>query len=159
MSTYTAKIGWKCDSPESFTKNQYTRAHTWLFDGGVVVPASSSPHSVRLPFSVEEAVDPEEALVAAASSCHMLSFLWVASKKGFVVESYEDDAVGEMTKNASGKEWVSKITLAPTIVWLGTAPSEEELAEMHHAAHEGCYIANSIKSEVVVKGISEAAHS
>ena len=159
MSTYTAKITWKSDSPESFTKNQYTRGHTWLFDGGIVVPASSSPHAVRVPFSVEEAVDPEEALVAAASSCHLLSFLWVASKKGFIVESYEDDAVGEMTKNDAGKEWVSKITLNPTIVWIGTAPSEEDLAEMHHAAHEGCYIANSIRSEVVVNGISEAAHS
>jgi organic hydroperoxide reductase OsmC/OhrA len=105
---------------------------------------------VRVPFSVEQAVDPEEALVAAASSCHMLTFLWVASKRGFVVESYEDDAVGEMTKRESGKEWISKITLAPTIVWIGTAPSESELAEMHHAAHEGCYIANSIRSEVVV---------
>ena len=150
MSTYTAKITWKCDSPETFAKNQYTRAHTWLFDGGVVVPASSSPHAVRVPFSVEEAVDPEEALVAAASSCHMLSFLWVASKKGFIVESYEDDAVGEMTKNDAGKEWVSKITLNPTIVWVGNAPSNEELSEMHHAAHEGCYIANSIRSEVVI---------
>ena len=151
MSNYVAKITWKNDSPEAFAKNQYTRGHVWLFDGGVVVPASSSPHAVRVPFSVEEAVDPEEALVAAASSCHMLSFLWVASKKGFVVESYEDDAVGEMTKNDAGKEWVSRITLNPTIVWIGTAPTEEELAEMHHAAHEGCYIANSIKSEVIVK--------
>jgi organic hydroperoxide reductase OsmC/OhrA len=154
MSNYTAKITWKCDSPEGFAKNQYTRGHMWFFDGGIVVPASSSPHAVRVPFSVEEAVDPEEALVAAASSCHLLSFLWVASKKGFIVESYEDDAVGEMTENDAGKEWVSKITLAPTIVWVGTAPSEEELAEMHHAAHEGCYIANSIKSEVVVGGLS-----
>ena len=154
MSTYTAKVTWKCDSPETFTKNQYTRGHTWLFDGGVVVPASSSPHAVRIPFSVEEAVDPEEALVAAASSCHMLTFLWVASKKGFIIDSYEDNAVGEMTSAGDGKQWVSKITLNPTIVWIGNAPSEEQLAEMHHAAHEGCYIANSIRSEVVVKGFS-----
>src|SRR5450631_2079360 len=90
MSTYTAKITWKSDSPESFAKNQYTRGHTWEFDGGVTVPASSSPHAVRLPFSIEAAVDPEEALVASVSSCHMLTFLWLAAKSGFVINSYED---------------------------------------------------------------------
>ena len=153
MSTYTAKVSWKNDAAERFTKGLYTRGHTWFFDGGIVVPASSSPHSVRVPFSVEEAVDPEEALVAAASSCHMLSFLWVASRKGFTVESYEDDAVGEMTKNEAGKEWVSTITLGPTIVWIGDAPGDDQLAELHHEAHELCYIANSIRSDVVVKGI------
>lgn len=153
MSTYSAKLVWKVDTPETFTKGRYSRAHTWAFDGGVVVPASSSPHAVRLPFSREDAVDPEEALVAAASSCHMLSFLWVASRKGFTLESYEDDAVGDMTKNDAGKEWISKITLNPTIVWNGDAPSQEQLAQLHHEAHEVCYIANSIKSEVVVNGI------
>jgi organic hydroperoxide reductase OsmC/OhrA len=152
MSTYSAKLTWKADTPDTFTKGRYTRGHAWMFDGGVVVPASSSPHSVRVPFSIEEAVDPEEALVAAASSCHMLSFLWVVSKQGFTVESYEDDAVGEMTTNDEGGQWISKITLNPTIVWIGDAPSNEQLGEMHHEAHHLCYIANSIKSEVVVKG-------
>ena len=152
MSTYTAKLTWKVDTPETFTKARYTRGHTWMFDGGTVVPASSSPHSVRVPFSIEEAVDPEEALVAAASSCHMLSFLWVASRKGFTVEAYEDEAVGEMTKNEAGKEWISRITLGPTIVWIGDAPTNEQLAGLHHEAHELCYIANSIRSQVVVKG-------
>jgi organic hydroperoxide reductase OsmC/OhrA len=153
MSTYTAKISWKNDSPETFTKNRYSRAHTWSFDGGIEVPASSSPHAVRLPFSAEEAVDPEEALVAAASSCHMLSFLWVAAKDGFNVESYEDNAVGEMTATEGGKQWISKITLDPQIIWSGDKiPTAVELAHMHHEAHEVCYIANSIKSEVVVKG-------
>jgi organic hydroperoxide reductase OsmC/OhrA len=152
MSTYTAEISWKNDAPDTFTKNRYTRGHTWSFDGGVDVPASSSPHSVRVPFSIEAAVDPEEALVAAASSCHMLTFLWVAATKGFVIDSYEDNAIGEMT-GIGGKQWVSKITLDPQIKWTGeTIPSLDEIAEMHHAAHEGCYIANSIKSEVVVKG-------
>src|SRR5580765_3259515 len=151
MSTYTAKITWKSESSETFAKNQYSRAHEWSFDGGISVPASSSVHAGRLPFSVENAVDPEEALVAAASSCHMLSFLWVVSKKGFIVESYEDNAVGEMTKNEQGKEWISKITLDPQIVWDEKKPTAEELAEMHHTAHEYCYIANSIKSEVVIK--------
>ena len=151
MSTYTAKISWKNDAPDTFTKNRYTRGHTWSFDGGVEVPASSSPHAVRVPFSIEEAVDPEEALVAAAASCHMLTFLWVAAKKGFVIDSYDDNAVGEMT-DSDGKPWVSKITLDPKIEWSGeTLPTNEQIAEMHHEAHEGCYIANSIKSEVVVK--------
>jgi organic hydroperoxide reductase OsmC/OhrA len=153
MSTYTAKISWKNDSLDTFTKGRYSRGHNWAFDGGIDVPASSSVHAVRLPYSMEEAVDPEEALVAAASSCHMLSFLWVVSQKGFVIESYEDDAIGEMTKNDQGKEWISKITLDPKIVWSGeNVPTAEQLAEMHHAAHELCYIANSIKGEIVVKG-------
>ena len=151
MSTYTAKITWKSDSPESFAKNQYTRGHTWTFDGGIEVPASSSPHAVRVPFSVEAAVDPEEALVASVSSCHMLTFLWVSATGGFNIESYSDDAVGEMTKGDDGKEWISKITLNPNIVWIGERiPTADEIAKLHHSAHEGCYIANSIKSEIVV---------
>ncbi|MCA1588894.1 MAG: OsmC family protein [Acidobacteria bacterium] len=156
MSTYTAKISWKSDSPENFTKNHYTRGHTWSFDGGIDVPASSSPHSVRIPFSVEAAVDPEEALVAAAASCHMLTFLWVAARKGFRIDSYEDTAVGKMTAGDDRKHWVSKITLDPEIEWVGdTLPTTEEIAEMHHAAHEQCYVANSIKSEIIVKGVDK----
>ncbi|MFT3745290.1 MAG: OsmC family protein [Pyrinomonadaceae bacterium] len=150
MSTYTAKIAWKADSPDTFTKNRYTRGHEWSFDGGVTVPASSSPQVVPR-FSVEAAVDPEEALVAAASSCHMLSFLWVAARAGFNVESYEDNAVGEMATTDAGKQWISVISLDPQIVWIGDEPSAEKLAEMHHEAHEVCYIANSIRSEVVLK--------
>src|SRR5688500_13962276 len=154
MSTYTAKITWQSDSPETFTKNRYTRGHVWEFDGGTKVPASSSPHAVRVPYSVEAAVDPEEALVAAASSCHMLTFLWLAAKAGFNIASYTDNAVGEMTKNDDGKEWISKITLEPQIEWTGEKlPTSQEIAELHHQAHEGCYIANTIKSEVVVAGI------
>jgi len=154
MHTYTAKISWKNDSPDTFTKNRYTRGHTWIFDGGTEVPASSSPHGVRVPFSVEEAVDPEEAFVASASSCHMLMFLWIAAKKGFRIDSYDDDAVGEMTTGDDGKQWISKITLNPQIEWSGeTLPTSDEVAAMHHEAHEGCYIANSIRSEVVVSGI------
>ena len=152
MSTYTANIFWKSDSPEAFAKNRYSRGHFWGFDGGIMVPASSSPHVVRVPYSVEAAVDPEEALVASVSSCHMLSFLWVVSQAGFNVESYEDNAVGEMATTDNGKEWLSKITLDPQIVWVGDKiPTAEELAHLHHEAHELCYIANSIKSEVVVK--------
>lgn len=151
MSKYTATISWNSDSPETFLKNRYTRGHSWEFDGGISVPASSSPHSVRVPFSVEEAVDPEEALVAAASSCHMLTFLWVASQEKFNIASYEDNAVGEMTKGDDGKQWISTITLNPKIECIGDAhPTTEQLAEMHHRAHEECYIANSLRSEIVV---------
>jgi organic hydroperoxide reductase OsmC/OhrA len=153
MSTYTAKITWKSDSPEAFAKNQYTRGHTWEFDGGVTVPASSSPHAVRVPFSVEAAVDPEEALVASASSCHMLSFLWLAAKAGFNIASYTDNAEGLMAAMDDGRQWLAKITLDPQIEWFGDAPTTEQLADLHHRAHEGCYIANSIKSEVIVKGV------
>jgi len=153
MSTYTAKITWKSDSPETFTKNRYTRGHTWSFDGGTEVPASSSPHVVRLPFSVEAAVDPEEALVAAAASCHMLTFLYVAASRRFRIDSYEDNAEGLMEKLEDGRQWVSKITLRPKIAWAGEAlPTPAEIDDMHHAAHEQCFIANSIKSEVVVAG-------
>lgn len=153
MSTYTATITWKSDSPEEFTRNKYTRGHEWSFDGGITVPASSSPHAVRVPWSVEAAVDPEEALVASAASCHMLTFLWLAAKAGFNIASYTDNAVGEMTAGDDGRQWVSTITLDPQIEWIGHPPTAEQLADLHHRAHEGCYIANSIKSEVVVKGI------
>lgn len=152
MSTYTAKISWKNDSPEAFTKNRYTRGHTWSFDGGVTVPASSSPHAVRVPYSVEAAVDPEEALVAAAASCHMLTFLYLAAKSGFQVESYTDEAVGEMTTDAEGRQWISKITLVPKIEWGGEVlPTSEEIDVLHHKAHKECYIANSIKAEIEVR--------
>jgi organic hydroperoxide reductase OsmC/OhrA len=149
---YRATVKWMRGGA-AFTDQRYSRGHEWSFDGGIVVPASSSPLSVRLPYSVAEAVDPEEALVAALASCHMLTFLYVAAKQGFVVDSYADDAVGEMTKNERGKLWVSRIILSPAIAFTGEKrPSPEQLDELHHLAHEECYIANSIKSEVVVQG-------
>ena len=150
---YRASVKWKRDPAAKFTDQRYSRAHTWSFDGGITVPASSSPLSVRLPYSSAEAIDPEEALVAALSSCHMLTFVYVAAKQGFVVDSYDDDAVGVMTKNEHGRMWVSKVTLHPTIVFSGDKrPSEAQLAELHHLAHDECYIANSVKSEVVIEG-------
>src|SRR5258708_31826548 len=149
---YRATVKWKRDG-SAFTDQRYSRGHSWTFDGGITVPGSSSPLSVRLPYSVAEAVDPEEALVAALSSCHMLTFLYVAAKQGFVVEAYADDAIGEMTKNEHGKFWVSKVTLHPEIIFAGEKrPTAEQLDELHHLAHEECYIANSVKSEIVVKG-------
>jgi organic hydroperoxide reductase OsmC/OhrA len=150
---YRATVTWKRESGAAFTDQRYSRGHTWTFDGGITVPGSSSPHSVKLPYSVAEAVDPEEAFVAALSSCHMLTFLYVAAKQGYVIDSYADEAVGVMSKNEHGKLWVSKVTLAPTIVFSGEKrPTPAQFDELHHLAHEECFIANSVKSEVVVQG-------
>jgi organic hydroperoxide reductase OsmC/OhrA len=150
---YRATVAWKREGAAAFTDQRYSRGHTWSFDGGITVPGSSSPHSVKLPYSVAEAVDPEEAFVAALSSCHMLTFLYVAAKQGYVIDAYTDEAVGVMTRNEHGKMWVSKVTLAPAIVFAGEKrPTPEQFDELHHLAHEECFIANSVKSEVVVQG-------
>lgn len=151
MHKYEAKITWNRNGAV-FTDIKYSRGHEWSFDGGITVPASSSPLVVRPPLSVAEAIDPEEALVAAASSCHMLYFLYFAAKKGFVVDSYVDNAIGLMEKTPNGKTAITKITLRPEIKYSeDKTPSDSELAEMHHKAHEECTIANSIKSEVVIE--------
>ena len=147
---YRAEVIWTRDGAV-FTDNRYSRGHVWRFDGGVEVPASSSPLSVKLPLSREDAVDPEEALVAAVSSCHMLFFLGFAAKAGFVVDRYEDAAVGVMTKNEHGKLFISKVTLSPAITFSGSKrPSAEEFDALHHRSHEECYVANSVRAEVVV---------
>ena len=149
---YLATVSWKRGADEPFSDNKYSRGHTWAFDGGVTVPASSSPLSVRLPFSKADAVDPEEALVASLSSCHMLTFLYLAAKGGYVIDSYEDKAVGVMTKNERGKLFVSRVALRPRIVFSGAKqPTAAQLDELHHHAHEQCYIANSVLAEVVVE--------
>ena len=154
MSEYRAIIEWNRNGA-MFTDNKYSRGHRWLFDGGVEVPASSSPHSVRLPFSVENAVDPEEALVAALSSCHMLTFLYLAAKKKFVIESYRDDAVGFMEKNEQGRLAITRVTLRPAVTFVGDLlPTGSEIAELHDGAHEECYIANSVKTEVSVEPVA-----
>jgi organic hydroperoxide reductase OsmC/OhrA len=150
---YTATIRWNRDGG-SFPENRYGRGHTWAFDGGVTVPASSSPLVVPPPLSREDAVDPEEAFVAALSSCHMLTFLAIAAKKRFTVDAYEDHALGVMTKNQNGKLFVSKVTLDPRIEFSGdTVPTPEQVAEMHHLAHKECFIANSVLTDVVVAGL------
>ncbi len=150
---YRATVTWKREAGVAFTDQRYSRGHTWSFDGGITVPGSSSPHSVRLPYSVAEAIDPEEAFVAALSSCHMLTFLYVAAKQGYVIDAYADDAVGVMTRNERGKMWVSTVTLAPAITFSGgKRPTQAQFDELHHLAHEECFIANSVKGEVVVQG-------
>jgi organic hydroperoxide reductase OsmC/OhrA len=145
---YTAAIRWE-RGDAVFTDNRYSRAHSWRFDGGIEVPASSSPHVVRLPFSVEGAVDPEEAFVAALSSCHMLSFLYVAAKRGFRADRYVDEAVGILSKNAAGKLAMTTVTLHPKVDFSGErCPTRAELDTLHHQAHEDCFIASSVKTDV-----------
>jgi len=153
LHKYEARISWKRDGAE-FTDHRYSRGHEWSFDGGVKIRASSSPSGVPVPYSVVEAVDPEEALVAAAASCHMLWFLYIAARHGYVVESYVDNAVGIMEKNSEGKQAITRIKLRPQVEFsVERAPSAEELQLLHHLAHEECYIANSLKSEIVVEDI------
>ena len=151
MSEYKATIQWTRNGPD-FLRGKYSREHTWTFDGGITVAASPSPSVVPTPWSNPKNVDPEEAFVAAISSCHMLTFLWVVSKEGFQADSYADDAVGIMTKNERGVPWVSEVTLRPRITWSGPKiPSAADLERLHHLAHEGCYIANSVKTVVKVE--------
>lgn len=157
MSEHHATITWTTEAPAAdFVKGRFTREHVWAFDGGVSVPGSAAPSVVPLPWSSAAAVDPEEAFVASIASCHMLTFLFLAAKKGYALTSYRDAAVGVMTKGANRIPWVSKVTLHPEIAWAGDQrPTAAELAELHHHAHEQCFISNSIKTEVVVAG-SEA---
>ncbi len=153
MSKHQARIHWARAAGEPFVDSRYSRAHEWRFDGGAIVPASSSPHSVRIPFSKAENVDPEEALVAALSSCHMLTFLYLAAKDGFVVDEYEDAAYGELSKNERGRLAITHVTLAPDITFSGLkAPAADDVERLHHAAHEECYVANSVTATVVVNG-------
>lgn len=132
-----------------FTDNRYSRGHRWLFDGGVEVPASSSPHVVPLPLSVETAVDPEEAFVVSLSSCHMLWFLSLAARRGLVVESYRDEAIGMMGPDSFGKLAMTLVTLRPEVQFGGTRqPTADEVNSLHHQAHEECFLARSVKTEV-----------
>ncbi|HKW29600.1 MAG TPA: OsmC family protein [Verrucomicrobiae bacterium] len=150
MSEHKATIKWQRTSPD-FLKGRYSREHTWTFDGGATVPASAAPAVVPAPWSNPAGVDPEEAFVAALSSCHMLTFLHLASKAGFQIDSYADEAVGLVAKNEKSVPWVSLVTLNPKIVYGGgklPTPADEE--RLHHLAHEQCFIANSVKTEVVI---------
>lgn len=157
MNRYTATVAWKRNDTR-FTDNQYNRAHTWRFDGGAEVPASASPHIVPRPLSDPAGVDPEEAFVAALSSCHMLWFLSLAAQRGFVVERYEDEAEGTLAKDDAGRLAMTEVTLRPHVVYApGAAPSEDEDRALHHEAHERCFIANSVRTDVrVAPRFSEA---
>lgn len=152
MSEHRATIEWTgTASPIDFMRGRYSREHRWTFDGGAVVQGSPSPSVVPAPWSNPANVDPEEAFVASISSCHMLTFLYLAGKAGFAIAHYRDEAVGVMTKNVEGVAWVSRVTLAPQISYAGDKqPTADDVARLHHAAHHDCFIANSVKTEIVV---------
>jgi organic hydroperoxide reductase OsmC/OhrA len=147
---YTATVEWRRGEGD-FAKGRYSRAHVWRFDGGIEFKASASPSVVPKPFSVEDAVDPEEAFVASLSSCHMLTFVDVARHAGFVVDAYDDTAEGVMERLEAGRWWIAKVTLRPRIVFSGRQPTSVELDELHHKAHDACFIANSVKTTVLVE--------
>jgi len=152
MSEYFAEIYWVRGEDEKYIDNQFSRGHEWHFDGGATVLASSSPHVVPLPCSVEANVDPEEAFVASLSSCHMLFFLTIAAKRRYIVHKYVDHAVGVMEKDKDGKMSMAKVTLRPTVEFSGDKqPTLEQFEKMHHQSHEHCFIANSVKTKIVIE--------
>lgn len=157
MSLHACTVAWQRGA-QTFTDLRYSRAHRWSFDGGAVVPGSSSPHSVKLPYSDASAVDPEEAFVAAVSSCHMLCFLSEAAARGFVVDSYVDPAAGRLAAMADGRPGIAEVVLQPEVVFSGALlPDAAAVQALHHRAHEACYIANSIRGAVRIEGSWRAA--
>lgn len=151
MSEHKAIVSWN-GTGIGFIEGEFSREHLWTFDGGVTVPASASPFVVPTPYSNPKAVDPEEAYVAAIASCHMLTFLYLASKHGFQVSSYHDEAVGTMTENENAVKWINSVTLHPQIKYgFANVPTPTEEEQLHHMAHQQCFIANSVKTIVVVK--------
>lgn len=149
---YRAEVLWQRSAEESFVDGRYSRRHRLRFDGGIEVAGSASPSVVPRPWSDAAAVDPEEAFVASIAACHMLWFLSLAAKARFAVLSYRDDARGVMTKNHAGKLWVSRVILRPELHFDGKRqPTRDELMSLHHRAHEECFIANSVKTEILVE--------
>lgn len=150
MNAYTATIRWSRTTEGDFAKGQYGRAHEWAFDGGAVVPASASPHVVPAPWSDSAGVDPEEAFIASLSSCHMLFFVDFARRAGLVVDDYVDEAEGQLGKLPDGRMAMTSVTLRPHVTWSGEAPDAAQIADLHHKAHEACFIANSVTTEVTI---------
>ena len=152
MASYVANLTWE-RGDDAFSDGQYSRAHNISFDGGVTLAASSSPHVVRVPMSREDAVDPEEMLVASIASCHMLWFLDLARCAGYVVDAYLDKAEGVIGKDERGRIAMTQVRLNPHVIWGGEkAPAPEELRELHHKAHEACFIANSFRGDIAIAG-------
>ena len=149
MSTYRATVDWRCEG--DFASRRYSRVHKISFDGGLVVPGTAGPANVNPRYSTEGAMDPEQAFVAALSACHMLWFLDLAARAGFVAETYRDEAEGALEPGPDGRQAMTRVVLRPRIVWTGQPPTADELAELHHQAHEECFIANSVKSDVVIE--------
>ena len=157
MSNYSAVIAWQ-RGQQAFSDHRYSRRHAWLFDGGVVVPGSSSPQVVPPPMSDASAVDPEEAFVASLSSCHLLWFLDLAARAGWVVDDYRDEASGVLARNAAGQLAMTQVTLHPLVRFAGgRQPDRAEVCRLHDAAHHACFIANSVKSEVRCEPVFETA--
>ena len=151
MSAHRAVVQWALGEGD-FPKGRYSRLHTLGFDGGISVPGSASPAVVPAPWASAEAVDPEAAFTAALGACHMLTFLDIARRAGFVITAYRDEAEGTLARVARGKMAVTRVVLRPDITWGGDRrPTEDELADLHHQAHELCFIANSVTTEVVVE--------
>ena len=151
MSPYVATIRWSRDPSTAFARGQYSRAHEWAFDGGLTVPASPSPHIVPAPWNDPSGVDPEEAFVASLASCHMLFFVDFARRAGLVVDAYVDEAEGVLGKRTDGRMAMTRVTLRPRITWSGEAPDAAAIADLHHRAHEACFIANSVTTEVTIE--------
>jgi len=152
MAEHKAIIHWKGGGPD-FLKGRFSREHTWTFDGGQTVVASAAPSVVPPPLSNPEGIDPEEAFVASLSSCHMLTFVYLAYRKGFEVVNYRDEAIGTMSKGDNGVPWVSKVTLNPKVEYSGQKqPTAQEEAELHEQGHHYCYVANSVKTRVEIAG-------
>ena len=147
---HAATVEWT-RGDQAFVDQKYSRAHVWRFDGGAVVPGSSSPAGVPLPYSDASAVDPEEAMIASLSSCHMLWFLAVAAKAGWVVDRYLDDASGELDRDEAGKRYLARVTLAPVTTFAGPAPSQDALDALHHVAHDHCEMAHSVRAAITIR--------
>ena len=149
MSGHGATVEWtRGDQP--FVDKRYSRAHIWRFDGGAVVPGSSAPSGVPIPMSDPAAVDPEEAMVASLSSCHMLWFLALAANAGLVLDRYLDEASGELDKNEAGQRYLARVALKPVTTFTGRQPDQAELDALHHAAHDHCEMAHSVRAEITV---------
>ena len=151
MASFRANVDWALKDGEDFPNGRYSRGHSVMFEPGPRVRGTASPHVVGNKWAEEDAVDPEQMLVASISACHMLSFLHVARLAGFVATRYRDAAEGLMEKNAEGRVAVTRVALRPQIEWQGAAPDAAQLDHLHHEAHEACFIANSVKTEIVVE--------
>ena len=156
MGTYRATSEWSLKDSEDFAAGRYSRGHVIVFGSGFEAPGTASHQIVGNRWSVAGAVDPEEMLVGAINTCHMLSFLHIAREAGFVITTYRDEAVGVMEKRENGEMWVSKVTLHPEVTYEGRQPTPADCEQLHHAAHQICFIANSVKTEIVVEEVMTA---
>ncbi|HBE17952.1 MAG TPA: peroxiredoxin [Cyanobacteria bacterium UBA11149] len=153
MSEHIAVVQWQRNEAK-FIDRQYSREHVWKFDGGAEILASPSPHVVPIPYSNPAGVDPEEAFIASLSSCHMLWFLAIAAKKKFLVNSYQDRAIGLLSKGENGQLAITRVNLHPQIIFAeDNLPTAKQIEEMHEEAHRSCFIANSVKTEIIIEGL------